>query len=79
MAVTATAVPTADPPVVQVVGAVAWGPKTAKVMVPPGARLVVAPESTELMLADVKAVPEVPVTGAVTVVVVEAAVVVPEK
>jgi len=48
-------------------------------MVPLGAGLVVAPESTELMLADVKAVPEVPVAGAVTVVVVETAAVVPEK
>ena len=56
--------PTAVPPAVQVVGAVAWGPKTLKVMVPLTAGLVVPPASTELMLAAVMAVPAVPVPGA---------------
>ena len=41
VAVTVTAVPTADPPVVQVIGAPGWGPNTVKVMEPPGAGLVV--------------------------------------
>ena len=35
---TVVPVPTVVPPVVQVVGAVAWGPKTVKVTVPRGSR-----------------------------------------
>ncbi len=60
------AVPTVVPPVVQVVGALAWGPKTLKVMVP----VAFAPEdaaSAEEMLAVVIAVPAVPVPGPVAV------------
>ena len=51
---------------VQVVGAVAWGPKTVKVT---GARGVGArrPASTELMLVVAMAVPAVPVAGPVVV------------
>ena len=60
--------PTVVPPLVQVVGAVAWGPKTLKVMVP----VAFAPDdaaSTEEMLAVVMAVPAVPVPGPVAVIV----------
>ena len=64
--------PTVVPPVVQVVGALAWGPKTVKVMVPLTAGAVVPPASTELMLVAVMAVPIVPVPGPVAVSVGEA-------
>ena len=66
---TVVPVPTVVPPVVQVVGAVAWGPKTLKVMVPVAAGAVVPPARTEVMLAVAMAVPAVPVPGpaAVTV------------
>ena len=66
---TVVPVPTVVPPVVQVVGAVAWGPKTLKVMVPVTAGAVVPPASTELMELAAMAVPAVPVPGppAVTV------------
>ena len=69
MALPATVVPapTAVPPEVQVVGAVAWGPKTVKLMVPLTAGAVVPPASTELMLAAVMAVPIVPLAGPVAV------------
>ena len=60
---TVVPVPTVVPPVVQVVGAVAWGPKTVKVMVPVAAGAVVPPASTEEMFAVVMAVPIVPVPG----------------
>ena len=61
---TVVPVPTVVPPVVQVVGAVVWGPKTVKEMVPVAAGAVVPPARTELMLAVVMAVPIVPVPGA---------------
>ena len=51
---------------VQVVGAVVWGPKTLKVTVP----VALVPDeaaSAELMLAAVMAVPAVPVAGPVVV------------
>ena len=68
MALPATvAVPTVVPPVVQVVGAVAWGPKTVKVMVPVTAGAVVPPASAELMELAAMAVPAVPVPGPVAV------------
>ena len=53
------AVPTVVPPVVQVVGAVAWA-KTVKVMVPVTAGDVVPPARTELMKPAAMAVPAVP-------------------
>ena len=59
-------VPTVVPPVVQVVGAVAWGPKTLKVMVP----VALEPEEAaraEVMLAAAMAVPAVPVAGPLAV------------
>jgi hypothetical protein len=56
------------PPLVQVVGALACGPKTVKVIVPPA--VAVPPESTELIeLAEI-VTPAVPVEGAEAVVVV---------
>ena len=69
MPLTVVPVPTVVPPVVHVVGAVAWGPKTVKVTVPVAAGVVVPPARTELMLAVAMAVPAVPVPGpaAVTV------------
>ena len=63
MPLTVVPVPTAVPPVVQVVGAVVWGPKTLNVMVPVAAGAVVPPARTELMLAAAMAVPAVPVPG----------------
>ena len=64
MPLTVVPVPTVVPPVVQVVGAVAWGPKTVKLMVPVMAGAVVPLARTELMLAVAMAVPIVPVPGA---------------
>lgn len=64
------AVPTVVPPVVQVVGAVAWGPKTLMVIVPPAP--LVAPDSTELIEVAVIAVFVVPAEGALAVLVVVA-------
>ena len=61
-----TAVPTVVPPAVQVVGALACGPKTMKVIVP----VELAPEleaNTELMEPAVIAVPAVPAPGPVAV------------
>ena len=69
---TVVPVPTVVPPVVQVVGAVLWGPKTVNVMVPVTAGAVVPPASTELMLPTVMAVPAVPVPGPLAVTVGEA-------
>ena len=66
MPLTVVPVPTVVPPLVQVVGAVAWGPKTVKVTVP----VAFVPDeaaSAELMLAVVMAVPIVPVAGPVAV------------
>jgi hypothetical protein len=61
-------VPTVVPPLVQLVGAVAWGPKTLKVIVPPAS--LVAPESVELIEVAAIPVPVASVAGAVAVVVV---------
>jgi hypothetical protein len=61
----AVAVPTVVPPLVQVVGAEACGPKTLNVIVP----VAVTPEllaSTPLIVEGSIAVPAVPVPGAVT-------------
>jgi len=65
------AVPTVVPPVVQVVGALARGPKTLKVMVPVAFVPDDAPK-TELMEPAVMAVPIEPVPGPVAVSVGEA-------
>ena len=54
-------------PPLQVVGALACGPKTVKVMLPLTAGLVVPPESAELIEVVAIAVPDVPVEGPVTV------------
>ena len=62
------AVPTVVPPLVQVLGALAWGPKTLNVIVPVAP--LVAPESVELIEPAEIAVPAVPVDGADAVVVV---------
>ena len=59
---TAVPVPTVVPPVVHVVGAVLWGPKTLKVMVP----VALVPDDAarvELIFPAVMAVPVVPVPG----------------
>jgi len=54
------AVPSAVPPEVQVVGAVDWGPKTAKVMVPPA----LAPlDKVAEMVVLVMVIPAVPLEG----------------
>ena len=60
------AVPTVVPPVVQVVGAVPWGPNTVTVMVP----VAFVPDeaaSVELMALAAIAVPALPVPGPVAV------------
>jgi len=54
------AVPTVVPPEVQVVGAVDWGPKTVKVIVPVG---LAPPERIEEMLEVAMVLPAVPVAG----------------
>lgn len=59
-------VPTAVPPLVQVVGASPCGPKTVNVIVPPAP--TVPPESPELMELATMALPAVPLAGALTVV-----------
>jgi len=54
------AVPSAVPPEVQVVGAVDWGPKTVKVMVPPA----LAPlDKVAEMVVLVMVIPAVPLEG----------------
>ena len=58
------AVPTVVPPLVHVVGAVACGPKTVKVIVPVGALPLASTELIELVAI---AVPAVPVPGPVAV------------
>ena len=66
MPLTVVPVPTVVPPVVHVVGAVAWGPKTVKVTVP----VALVPDeaaSAELMLAAEMAVPAVALAGPVVV------------
>ena len=60
-------VPTLVPPNAQVVGALVWGPKTVKVMVPLTAGAVVPPANTEEMLGAVMRVPIAPVVGPVAV------------
>jgi len=55
-------VPTVVPPVVQVVGADAWGPNTVKVTVPVGLE---PPERVAEMLLAVTALPAVPLEGPV--------------
>ena len=60
--------PTAVPPLVQLVGAVDCGPNTVNVIVPVAP--LVAPESAELIEDAVIAEPSVPVEEALTVVVV---------
>jgi hypothetical protein len=57
---TGLVVPTVVPPVVQVVGAVAWGPKTVKVTVPVG---LVPPVRVAAIVPTLMAVPTVPVEG----------------
>jgi hypothetical protein len=59
------AVPTVVPPVVHVAGAVACGPNTVYVIVPPAE--VVAPDTPALIAAAGTAVPAVPPAGAPTV------------
>jgi hypothetical protein len=56
------AVPTAVPPLVQVLGALAWGPKTTQVMVPPAAAL--PPDSVDVIEVAGIALEVVPVLGA---------------
>jgi len=56
------AVPTAVPPEVQVVGAVAWGPKTVKVTVPVALEPEVAASVPEMEVLAM-AVPAVPPAG----------------
>jgi hypothetical protein len=56
------AVPTVVPPEVQVVGAVDWGPKTAKVMVPVALEPEVAPSTPEIEVVAM-AVPAAPPAG----------------
>ncbi len=58
------AVPTVVPPLVHVLGALAWGPKTLKVTVPPAP--LTAPDSVELIEPAAIAVPGVPLAGALT-------------
>ena len=65
--VTVVVVPTVVPPEVHVLGALACGPNTVKVIAPLIAGLVVPPDTTELMFAAVIAVPAVPLTGPVAV------------
>jgi hypothetical protein len=83
LAVTVTAVPTVLQPVpVQVVGAVAWGPKTLKLTNPPGAGEVVAParvpDGVTAVLATTLAVaPTLRVGSACTTTVVDLALSVP--
>lgn len=60
------AVPTLVPPVVQLVGALAWGPKTLKVMVPVAP--LVAPLSAALSEPVPMAVPVGSVDGAAAVI-----------
>jgi hypothetical protein len=55
------AVPTVVPPLVQVVGALACGPNTVNVIVPPAP--LVAPESAELIELAAIVVPALPVDG----------------
>ena len=62
------AVPTVVPPLVQVVGALACGPKTVNVIVPVAP--LAAPDRTEEIEVVAIAVPESPAAGAVAVVVV---------
>jgi hypothetical protein len=62
------AVATTVPPLLQVLGAVVWGPNTVNVIVPPAAGLVVAPDSTELIEVVAIAVPAVPLAGPAAVV-----------
>ena len=54
--------PTLEPPVVQLVGALDCGPKTANVTVPVAVAGEV-PDRTELIEVDATAVPAVPVDG----------------
>ena len=54
------AVPSAVPPEVQVVGAVDWGPKTVKVMVPPALTPL---DNVAEMVVLVMAIPAVPLEG----------------
>ena len=61
-------VPTVVPPLVQLVGALAWGPKTVYVMVPLAPP--VAPDRVEPMTLEEIAVPTFPVAGAAAVMVV---------
>lgn len=56
------AVPTVVPPLVQVVGALAWGPNTLNVIVPVAP--ADAPDSTELIELAAIAPPAFPVAGA---------------
>jgi len=60
------AVPTAVPPLVQVVGADAWGPNTVNVTVPVAP--LVAPDSAEPIDEVAMAVPAISVADAVAVV-----------
>ena len=62
------AVPTVVPPLVQVLGAVVWGPKTVNVIVPVAP--LAAPDRTEEIALVAIVVPAVPVVGPVAVVVV---------
>jgi hypothetical protein len=62
------AVPIVVPPLVQVVGGLAWGPNTVKVTVPPA--VLVAPETVDPIPLGGMAVPAVPVAGAAALVVV---------
>jgi hypothetical protein len=62
------AVPTAFPPLVQVVGGVACGPNTVKVIVPPA--VLVAPVSVELIEFAAIGAPVVPLARAPAVVLV---------
>jgi hypothetical protein len=56
------AVPTVVPPEVQVVGAVDWGPKTVKVMVPVALEPEVAPSTPEIEVVAM-AVPAAPLAA----------------
>ena len=60
MPLTGLVVPTVVPPEVQVVGAVACGPKTVKVTVPVG---LVPPARVAEIVPELMAVPTVPVEG----------------
>ena len=59
-------VPTVVPPVVQMVGAVGWGPKTVKVTVPPALEPEVEPRTAEMEEAAM-VVPSTPVEGSLVV------------